>query len=61
MHRYVDTLNRLVRAGYNRDKAMLAVARAYALTPEQIADLNWATRRAARWSPTLHHAHNNEV
>lgn len=39
MQVYVKCLSRLIAAGYNRDKALLAVCSAFALSPEQIVRL----------------------
>jgi hypothetical protein len=37
MTKYIATYQRLVVAGYRKDKAMLAVVSAFGLSPEQIA------------------------
>ncbi len=39
MNTYVKCLQRLIAAGYPRDKAMLAVSSAFGLTPEQVVRL----------------------
>ncbi len=40
MHRYARTLKYLISCGVRRDRALLTVARAFALTPEQIVILD---------------------
>lgn len=40
MAKYAKSLRTLVEAGYRRDRALLAISRAYMLTPEQIVILD---------------------
>lgn len=44
MAKYAKALKTLVKAGYARDKALVAVSTAFALTPEQIVILDRLTR-----------------
>lgn len=37
--KYVETVNRLVAAGYRRDRAIFVVYQAFGLSPEQLATL----------------------
>ena len=42
MQKYISVLRCLIQHGYTRDKALLAVARAFALTPDEIVRLHHA-------------------
>jgi hypothetical protein len=44
MAAYVKTLSYLIRQGMRRDKALLLVSRAHALTPDQVAKLAMSVR-----------------
>lgn len=39
MAKYVRTLKYMISQGYNRDKALFALSKAFALSPDQIAEL----------------------